>query len=615
MPNIQLLPELLISQIAAGEVIERPASALKELLENSIDAQVDTLHIELVEGGSKLIRVSDNGLGIAKEELALALKRHATSKIRSLEDLQQVQSLGFRGEGLASIAAVSRFSLTSRATGAERAWRVEVDNGILSELSPAALTSGTVAEVREIYFNTPARRKFLKSAATEYAYCEEMIKRLALANAQIQITLLHNQKPQLRLPSTDLLGRAGAILGEAFTESALKIDETLHSMRVYGYVGSPTLAKGARDGQYFFVNGRFVRDKILMHAMKEAYRDVLHHDRHALYVLFLEIDPMAVDANVHPTKIEVRFREQQAVHQLVFHAVKKALAQTKAGVGIDTQTLAANAKQDSENLSFNTTPLTTSQFPPSSHSSRQSPQRNPSFQAFAGTSTAMPARAPMAFYEKQFKPIQENLLNDEHMVSSHLTTPPLGFALAQLNGVYILAENQQGLIVVDMHAAHERIGYERLKHALEINNMPMQPLLVPHTFALDPLDCATVEEEAECLATLGFAMTMISPTHVAVRALPVFLKDADVPSLVNALLRDIRLVGASTLLTAKRDELLATMACHGAVRANRQLTIPEMNALLRDMEVTERSGQCNHGRPTWFALSMAELDKLFMRGM
>lgn len=614
MPNIQLLPELLISQIAAGEVIERPASALKELLENSIDAQVDTLHIELVEGGSKLIRVTDNGIGIAKEELALALKRHATSKIRSLEDLQKVQSLGFRGEGLASIAAVSRFSLTSRATDAERAWRVEVDNGALSELSPAALTSGTVAEVREIYFNTPARRKFLKSAATEYAYCEEMIKRLALANAQIQITLLHNQKPQLRLPSADLLGRAGAILGEAFTASALKIDETLHSMRVYGYVGSPTLAKGARDGQYFFVNGRFVRDKILMHAMKEAYRDVLHHDRHALYVLFLEIDPMAVDANVHPTKIEVRFREQQAVHQLVFHAVKKALAHTKAGMGVDTQTLAANTQQESENSSFNTTPFNPSQFS-SSHPSSRSPQRSHSFQAFVGTSAAMPARAPMAFYEKQFKPTQETLLNDEHMASSDLTTPPLGFALAQLNGVYILAENQQGLIVVDMHAAHERIGYERLKHALEMNNMPMQPLLVPHTFALDPVDCATVEEEAECLATLGFTMTMISPTHVAVRALPVFLKDADVPSLVNALLRDIRLVGASTLLTAKRDELLATMACHGAVRANRQLTIPEMNALLRDMEVTERSGQCNHGRPTWFALTMAELDKLFMRGM
>lgn len=606
MPNIQLLPELLISQIAAGEVIERPASALKELLENSIDAGVNTLNIELLEGGSKLIRVSDDGVGIAKEELALALTRHATSKIRNLDDLQRVQSLGFRGEGLASIAAVSRFTLTSRQEGAERAWRVEADNGILSELIPAALPTGTIAEVQDIYFNTPARKKFLKSSATEYAYCEEMIKRLSLANPHIQLTLLHNRRAQLRLVSTDLLGRAGAILGEAFKESALKIDETLHNMKLSGYVGSPTLAKSARDGQYFFVNGRFIRDKVVMHAMKEAYRDVLHHDKHAMYVLFLELDPAQVDSNVHPTKIEVRFREPKAVHQLVYHAVQKALASTKAGMNIDGGDSAFSMSSSSITSSDSHRSFTTQ--------ISSTPLRN----VASYRQNTMPLESKVStsathFYEKQFLPVLEDM-QGEVATSRTQTAPPLGFALAQLNGVYILSENKEGLIVVDMHAAHERIVYERLKNALDANNMPMQPLLVPHTFAIDPLDRVTVEEETAVLETLGFNMTMISPTHVAVRALPVFLKDADIPALVTTMLRDIRLIGASAILTEKRNELLASMACHGSVRANRQLTVPEMNALLRDMEVTERSGQCNHGRPTWFALSMPELDKLFMRG-
>lgn len=605
MSSIQLLPELLISQIAAGEVIERPASALKEILENAIDAGTQTLNIDLIEGGSKLIRVTDDGEGIAQEELALALTRHATSKIRSLEDLQKVQSLGFRGEGLASIAAVSRFTLTSRKEGAERAWRIEADNGVLSELTPAALSVGTIAEVQDLYFNTPARKKFLKSAATEYAYCEEMIKRLSLANPHIQLTLMHNQRAQLRLASSDLLGRAGAILGEAFKESALKIEATLHNLKLSGYIGSPTLAKSVRDGQYFFVNGRFIRDKVVMHAMKEAYRDVLHHDKHAMYVLFLEMDPAQVDSNVHPTKIEVRFREPQAVHQLVYHAVQKALASTKAGHPVEELTSFHSPLQPS--VSF-----------PSFSSSGNRPTSSftgggASFSASKGMVDAKAVASATQFYERQFLPMVEDLPERGGSPKTH-TIPPLGFALAQLNGVYILSENAEGLIVVDMHAAHERIVYERLKTALDTNNMPMQPLLVPHTFAIDPLDRITVEEETQVLETLGFNMTMISPTHVAVRALPVFLKDADIPALVTTLLRDIRLIGASTILKEKRNELLATMACHGSVRANRQLTVPEMNALLRDMEVTERSGQCNHGRPTWFALSMPELDKLFMRG-
>jgi DNA mismatch repair protein MutL len=605
MANIQLLPDLLISQIAAGEVVERPASALKELLENSIDAQAKTLNIELLEGGRKLIRVVDDGVGIAKEELALALMRHATSKIFTLDDLQHVQSLGFRGEGLASIAAVSRFTLTSRHEGAERAWRVEADNGKLSELMPAALSQGTIAEVQDIYFNTPARRKFLKSDATEYAYCEDMIKRLALANPHIQVTLLHNQRAQLRLTSADPLTRAAAILGEAFAESALKVDAELNTMQLSGYIGSPTLAKSARDGQYFFVNGRFIRDKVIMHALKEGYRDVLHHDKHAVYVLFLKMDPAQVDSNVHPTKIEVRFREPQAVHQLVYHAVNKALAQTRAGVNPNTGELNIPPRLPP------TDTVTASKLPP--RATPASIQGKGSVHAYQPPMSFGPSSRvtePMAFYEKQFVPSSSQPTPaplDENM-------PPLGFALAQLQGVYILAENASGLIVVDMHAAHERIVYERLKTALNTQNMPMQPLLVPYTFSIDSLDRAVIEEEGEWLHKLGFDLTLMSPTHVAVRALPTFLKQADVAELVRAILHEMRLIGASNLLTEKRDELLATMACHGSVRANRQLTVPEMNALLRDMEATERSAQCNHGRPTWFALSMAELDKLFMRG-
>lgn len=614
MAKIQLLPELLISQIAAGEVIERPASALKELLENSIDAGAKTMNIELLEGGRKLIRVVDDGTGIAQGDLPLALMRHATSKIHSLEDLQQVKSLGFRGEGLASIASVSRFVLTSRQEGAERAWRVEADNGVLSDLTPAALSQGTIAEVQDIYFNTPARRKFLKSAATEYAYCEEMIKRLALANPQVQMTLLHNQRAQLRLSHAEPLARAAGILGEAFAESALPVEASLNNMRLWGYAGAPTLAKGARDGQYFFVNGRFVRDKIVMHAMKEAYSDVLHHDRHALYVLFLEMDPASVDVNVHPTKIEVRFREQQAVHQLIYHAVNKALAQTRAGVPVADIDLATGELM--------VPPATSMPRPVQGSSSQPDAARIPA-RAGGGAgfrqqpmpfSSSASVKEPLGFYEKQFSELVAEKNMPPAVSAGASDIPPLGFALAQLSGVYILAENAQGLIVVDMHAGHERIVYERLKTALDAQNMPMQPLLVPHTFAIDTLDRVVVEEESDVLKSLGFDITMISPTHVAVRSVPVFLKQADIAGLVRAILRDIRLVGASRLMTEKRDELLATMACHGSVRANRQLTIAEMNALLRDMEATERSGQCNHGRPTWFALSMAELDKMFMRG-
>lgn len=503
MSKIQLLPELLISQIAAGEVVERPASALKELLENSIDAQGKTLNIELLEGGRKLIRVVDDGIGIAKEELALALMRHATSKIFTLDDLQHVQSLGFRGEGLASIAAVSRFTLTSRQEGAERAWRIEADNGVLSELMPAALPQGTIAEVQDIYFNTPARRKFLKSDATEYAYCEDIIKRLALANPHMQVTLLHNQRAQLRLASTDPLSRAAAILGEAFAESALKVDEQLNTMQLWGYIGSPTLAKSARDGQYFFVNGRFIRDKIIMHAMKEAYRDVLHHDKHAMYVLFLKVDPAQVDSNVHPTKIEVRFREPQAVHQLVYHAVNKALAQTRAGVNPDTGELSmpprfANTEVGKEGK------LTPSAARPASQG-----RGGVGYQQPVPFGTPSRITEPMGFYEKQFAPLPSK----EKPAPADESMPPLGFALAQLQGVYILAENASGLIVVDMHAAHERIVYERLKTALDTQDMPMQPLLVPHTFAIDSLDRIIVEEESDSLRKLGFDITLISPTN------------------------------------------------------------------------------------------------------
>ena len=575
MSSIRVLPELLISQIAAGEVVDRPASALKELLENSLDAGARALSVQLAGGGMKLIKVADDGGGIPREELPLALARHATSKITSLEDLERVSSLGFRGEALASIAAVSRLTLTSRRAGEKHGWTVTASGADVSKAAPAPLAAGTSIGVRDLYFNTPARRKFLKSEATEFAHCEEAFRRIALSRPEVAFTLQHNVRAQRHFGPQSLRGRIGAVLGEDFHAGALELDESSAGLRLHGAVGLPAHARASRDEQYCFVNGRFVRDKLIAHAIRQAYQDVLHHQQYPSFVLFLEIDPAQVDVNVHPTKTEVRFRDARGVHQFIFHALNKALAGAVAGATPVRSTFAAPGI---------------------------------AAQPIRQAAMALGAAEPMAFYETLFRRPESAAPLPE------AEEAPLGFALAQLSGVYVLAQNRDGLVIVDMHAAHERIVYEQLKGALDRREIPMQPLLVPVTFSTEALDVATVEEHAEVLRTIGFDIAAASPTSLIVRAVPALLADADPRRLASDVLREVREYGASRVLTERRNELLAAMACHTAVRANRKLTVPEMNALLREMEATERSGQCNHGRPTWHQVTLVELDKLFMRG-
>jgi DNA mismatch repair protein MutL len=587
--TIQLLPDHLISQIAAGEVVERPASALKELLENSLDAGADNISVLLQQGGIKQLRVADNGAGIAPDELPLALARHATSKITSLDDLERVASLGFRGEALASIASVSRASIVSRIANERHAWRIASEGALLIPAEPAALDEGTVVEVNDLYFNTPARRKFLKTENTEYGHCEEAFKRIALSRPQAGFMLQHNGRAQWRMTGGEPQKRFAEVLGAEFAEYALMLDESAAGLRLWGMAAKPAYSKLSRDTQYFYVNGRFIRDKLVAHAIRQAYQDVLHHERHPAFVLFFEIDPSLVDVNVHPTKTEVRFRESQAVHRFIFHALHKALA---APVGV---------------------PATA-----------ESPMQMPSFQSSyaAPHQPQIPLRASegLGFYETMFGGTTSTTAQAMPVAASFADNPaeaqeyPLGFAIAQLHGVYVLAQNRQGMVVVDMHAAHERIMYERLKNALDTRAISTQPLLIPVSFHADRLEIATVEEQGAVLRDLGFELAVLSPTTLAVRAIPAMLADSDAVALARAVIADIREFGGSRALTERRNEMLATMACHSAVRANRSLTITEMNALLRDMEATERSDQCNHGRPTWFQVTMGELDKMFMRG-
>ncbi len=598
MTTIKPLPELLINQIAAGEVIERPASALKEILENSIDAGARKVTVQLQQGGVKQIRVTDDGSGIAKDELSLALTRHSTSKISTLDDLQRINSLGFRGEALASIAAVSRLTLSSREAAQEHAWQIQVDGATMSQPMPAALGEGTSLDVHDLYFNIPARRKFLKSEATEFAHCDEVFKRIALSQPDIELQLQHNGKVRRHLRATGLEQRITAIMGEEFAQAAIRIDEHSTGLALQGMVALPAYARSTRDAQYFFVNSRFVSDKLIAHALREAYRDVLHLDRYPVFVLFLQIDPEAVDVNVHPTKTEVRFREPRALHHFIFHAVDKALASPNR-----------ESKPDEPAQSVRSYP----NFPQFNKTAQRAAQPDSFYRTLFGSQAGLSpvAAVPMVAdaravpFENAAHPVQ---------VDSEQDTHPLGFALGQLHGVYILAQNTRGLVVVDMHAAHERIMYEQLKQALDIQHLAQQTLLIPVTFQANELEVAVVEENQEALQQLGFEMAVLSPNALVVRAVPAVLQDADIAQLARAILQEIREYGASQVLTAKRNETLATMACHGAVRANRQLTLGEMNALLRKMEVTERSEQCNHGRPTWFETSLMELDKLFMRG-
>ena len=600
MSAIRALPDLLINQIAAGEVVERPAAALKELLENALDAGATQVDVDVVAGGVKRIRVADNGGGIEREDLALAVARHATSKIRSVLDLEAIASLGFRGEALASIASVSRLGLASRAKEKPHAWRIEVEGGTVSAIAPAALAAGTSVTVEELFFNTPARRKFLRTETTEWAHCEEAFRRVALAHPATGFTLQHNARVVHRLVAAGRRVRVEQLLGDDFVAHAAAVEAEAPGVRLTGFAVRPAFA-AQRGGQYLFVNGRYVRDRVLQHALREAYRDVLHHDRQPAFALWLDIDPRRVDVNVHPQKIEVRFRDSGAIHQFVRHAVERALAASAAE---------QPAVSAAERLG-----VAAAHLPP------RAPQRDAfGAQAAVGppgmpwhgpqSPLALDAGEPSAFYARLFG-AREDIASQPPLPSDD--SHPLGFALAQLHGVYILAQNRAGLVLVDMHAAHERIVYEHLK-AASLVRMPVQPLLVPATFAAEPLEVATVEENAAALDALGFAMSALGPATLAVRGVPAPLSDADPAALARAVLHEIREFGSTQVLTARRDELLSTMACHGSVRANRSLTIPEMNALLREMEATERSGQCNHGRPTWYQLSLSDLDRLFMRG-
>ena len=602
--SIQLLPDLLISQIAAGEVVERPSSVLKELLENALDAGSTAIQIHLEEGGVKLIRITDDGSGIARDELALALTRHATSKIASLEDLERVATLGFRGEALASIAAVSRLTLTSRRTGSAHAWRLQADENASPE--PAALLAGTVVEMRDLYYNTPARRKFLKSEATEFAHCAEAVKRIAMAHPAVAFTLSHNGRVALHLARSDAAGRTGAILGEDFLAESRAVDTGPGILRVFGHCATPAHSRARSDAQYCYVNGRFVRDKLLSHALREAYRDMLHGSRFPAYGLFVEIDPTLVDVNVHPAKTEVRFRDSRAVHQFVFHAVQKTLSSPLTGSTPSANTVAATPPTVAAER---TAPRpSTEQFPPRPWPAQQQSLHvgEPTAQAYyAFSRSAIEHRAPAVAPSETIAPAQPTPVNE---------VPPLGYALAQLHGVYVLAQNSAGLVLVDMHAAHERILYEKMKTALDRQQIATQALLIPAVFSADVLDVAAAEEFSDALGAMGFSVAPMGPKQLVVRSVPALLQAADPAVLVRNLLSELREHGASQLMTARRNDLLATMACHGAVRANRQLSVPEMNALLRQMEETERADQCNHGRPTWTQLTMQELDTLFMRG-
>lgn len=613
MSAIHLLPDLLVSQIAAGEVVERPASALKELLENSLDAGSRDIRLDLEEGGIRLIRLADDGKGIAQDDLKLALTRHATSKIASLDDLERVASLGFRGEALASIASVARLTLTSRSAEAPHAWKIGALDGLVHSPEPAALARGTVVEVRDLFFNTPARRKFLKSPPTEYAHCDEALRRVALAHPECAFTLSHNGRVSRRLAASDWQARALDILGEDFAAAARTLDEAAGPMRLYGLAGLPAYSRAGRDAQYLFVNGRFVRDKLLSHAVREAYRDVLHHERHPAYVLFLELPPEGVDVNVHPAKTEVRFRDGRGVHQFVRHVLERALGAGRetGDAGVSAPFLASGGGSGHDGASFEAG-VEKSRPPPLWQGGE--PARTASYTPSAGRPPSGPtAREPAPYYRMVAEALSwpEDTRTPPAGIAE---APPLGYALAQLSGVYILAENVHGLIVVDMHAAHERILYERIKAAFDARNVASQPLLIPVVFAASGLEMATAEEAGAALLEMGFEIAPVSPTHLALRAVPAMLKDADGEPLARELLKDIHEYGLSGALHARRNELLATLACHGAVRANRKLGVPEMNALLRDMEATLRADQCNHGRPTWFQLTLSDLDKLFMRG-
>ena len=592
--RIRELPSLLVNQIAAGEVVERPASVIKELVENSLDAGATRIEVEVQQGGVKLMRVSDDGHGIHREDLPLALSRHATSKVTSLEDLERIASMGFRGEALPSIASVSRLSLISREAGSEHAWRLDADSG---DLAPAAHPVGTTVEVRDLFYNTPARRKFLRTEKTEFGHIEQVVRRLALARPEVAFQLAHNGRQLFATrPAADRAAqerRLAGLLGEAFVEQALFFEHAAAGLTLRGWVARPTFSRSQADMQHFYVNGRMVRDKLVTHAVRQAFQDVLYHGRHPAYVLFLELDPVLVDVNVHPTKHEVRFREGRLVHDFIFRTLHQVLAEERP----------AAAEPAAPSVSAAPPPAAASAPPPRQPGLGLGVRERPADYgpALAWQAPPVPAAEPASEPSAASEPERDEV-------------PPLGFALAQLHGVYILAQNAAGLVLVDMHAAHERITYERFKAAREGEGIKSQPLLVPVTVEVSPREAELAEAHADTFAELGMQVDRMGEQVLAVRALPALLRDADAERLLRDVLSDLAMYGESRRVLESINEVLATMACHGSVRANRRLTREEMDALLRDIERTERSGQCNHGRPTWTQLSMQELDRLFLRG-
>ena len=592
---IAALPDTLISQIAAGEVVERPASVVKEVLENAIDAGAQAITIRLEEGGCQRISIQDDGSGINHTELHLAIQRHATSKITSLSDLESVASLGFRGEALASIASVSRFGITTRTSEDDHAWQIQVNGGqTMGDVSPSSGPVGTTIDVQDLYFNTPARRKFLKSTATELGHCLELIRRIALSRPDIGFAIWHNGKVIERWASCNIEQRVDAILGQEFQNSKIALEHMSGPLTVRGFVSKPTSSRARADQQYSFVNGRFVRDKVIQHAIRSAYQDVLHGDRQPMVVLSLEIDPQLVDVNVHPAKTEVRFREGGAVHQFIYKAIQHALA-TAAGHSLETS----------------------AQYTPSYGFAQTSNASTTSYVNSASSTNAFSNQnLPLS---QSSKSEIDNFFIQLNNRSTDLQTPsenndlPLGHALAQIHGIYILAQNKFGLVLVDMHAAHERVLYEKLKEDLA-SGIKVQQLLVPVVMHASELEVGKAQEHRATLNQLGFDVATLSPTQLAIRTIPTLLQKADPIGLVRNLLNDLDSTGSQAVVDAAQHERLATQACHAAVRAHRLLTLTEMDALLRQMEQTERADQCNHGRPTWIQLSIQDLDKLFLRG-
>jgi DNA mismatch repair protein MutL len=605
MPVIRPLPPELINQIAAGEVIERPSSVVKELVENSLDAGAARIEVDIELGGARLIRVRDDGDGIAADDLPLAVASHATSKIGSFDDLEHVASMGFRGEALASMASVARFAMTSRLRGADNAFRLEVNSGRMQDVRPAQHPQGTSVEVRDLFYNVPARRKFLRAERTEFAHIDDLLKSLALARGSAEFRLSHNGKLvrvwKAARDETAMLARVADMLGESFPQQSLRIDHASAGMRLSGWVGLPTASRPQADAQYFYVNGRLVRDRVVAHAVRQAYADVLFHGRHPAFVLYLELDPAGVDVNVHPAKSEVRFREQRLVHDFLFRTLHEALAETRAGqhVPVEAATWTADTGVASAVVQ---------------EVSRQASSHWPSYAPQSRLQLGV-REEPLADYAALLGTAEPAPMAAPSMPAADTSeAPPLGYAIAQLKTIYILAENAHGMVLVDMHAAHERITYEKLKSGRACSNLRSQILLVPLSVPVSAKEAAAAEEHSEALAEWGLELSRSGPSAVVVRRIPALLEGADVAELTRSVLGELAQHGSSRQLQELENELLSTMACHGSVRAGRRLSLPEMNALLREMEATERSGQCNHGRPTWVQLGMTELDKLFLRG-